>query len=120
MNVAFALACQAPVGGVCRGSAQLTTLERLLGSKLVALNASKRARRHSKRVTVGSIMFPILAGKHAAITVPLNSTGRKLLARFKRLPATLTITLLGPPNTKVVTTTVTFKAKKKKKRKSGH
>jgi hypothetical protein len=52
--------------------------------------------------------------------VPLNGAGRKLLARFKRLPATLTITLLGPPNTKVATTKVTFTAKKKKKRKSGH
>jgi hypothetical protein len=70
-----------------------TTLEKLLASKITGLSA----RRHgSKRVVVGFRELLTPAGKAQKIVVPLNGTGRKLLARFKRLPATLTVSLLTP------------------------
>lgn len=117
-GVSFSLACQAAAGSVCRGLAQLTTLERLLGTRIVALNA--RSKRHSKRVLVGATSFTLAAGAQKKIAVPLNRTGKRLLARFKRIPATLKITLLNtkPPTT--ITTKTTIKAKKKKKHKRHH
>jgi hypothetical protein len=112
------IACQAAAGTVCGGLAQLSTLEKLLGSKIVALSA-KKGKRQSKRVVVGSKSFSLAAGQTQKMSVPLNSTGKKLLARLGRLPATLTISLLNtnPPTTLQAKTTI--KAKQKKKRK-GH
>jgi hypothetical protein len=112
-GVSFLLACKAAVGVVCRGLAQLTTLEHLLGLRILALSAS--ARRHSNRVLVGSKSFALAAGAQQKIVVALNATGRRLLARFGRIPTTLRIKLLNTKPPTVITTKTTIKAKKKKK-----
>jgi hypothetical protein len=44
-------------------------------------------------LTVGRDAFAIPAGQTETIFVPLNQTGRGLLARFHRLPVTLSVTL---------------------------
>jgi hypothetical protein len=115
-GVRFSLVCQAAVGVVCQGVAQLTTLEKLLGKRVTALSA-RREKRHSKRVVIGSTSFSLPAGQSDNIKVPLNSTGRKLLARFRRVPASLQIRLLNTNPPTVLSVKTTIESKKKKKRK---
>jgi hypothetical protein len=111
-RVRFSLRCRAAILGTCRGSAQLTTLERLRRGKIVALFA--RPKRHRKRALVGSKRFTLADGKQEKIVVPLNKRGAKLLASFRRIPATLTIALLNttPPTTIAAHTTIGLKRKR--------
>jgi hypothetical protein len=98
--------------------AQLTTLERLLGQRISALFA--RQKRHSKRVVIGSKSFSLAAGAQQKLVVPLNATGRNLLARFHRIPATLKVTLLNTKPPTVIATKTTIRAKKRKKKRKHH
>jgi hypothetical protein len=117
-SVSFTLACQAAAGKTCLARADLTTLEKLLGTKVVGLSAKARKRFKRKRALVGSTVLTLHPGEQRVVKVPLNATGKKLLAKFRRLPATLKVTLLGPPPTVVKTTKVTFTAKKKAPKKA--
>jgi hypothetical protein len=118
-GVSFSLTCQAAVGTVCKGSAQLSTLEKLLGSKVFALSARK-PKRHSKRLNVGQTTFTLVAGQTQRISVPLSTTGRNLLKRFGRLPVTLAISLLNTTPPTVTTTRATIKAQPKHSGKHHH
>jgi len=110
-GVSVALTCNGATGTGCRGSARLTTLERLLKGKIVALLA--RTKPHRKRATIGSKNFTLAAGARERIVVPLNRRGRKLLARFHRIPATVTITLLSAsPHTSIAAHTTIERRKK--------
>jgi hypothetical protein len=113
-DVSASLTCQAAGGTACRGLARLATLEKLLGSKVLALSASKKKRR-SRRVTVGQTTFVLPAGQTQKISVPLNATGKKLLKQFAALPATMTITLLNTEPPSSVQTKITIKAKPKRR-----
>lgn len=83
------LGCAARSGG-CRITAVLRTTETVRGEKQVV---SARARRRQRTVVVAIKTVRIAAGRALTVTIKLNRTGRKLLARFKRLPVKLTITL---------------------------
>jgi hypothetical protein len=113
-GVSFSLICQAAVSVVCQGVAQLTTLEKLLGKRITALSA-RRQKRHSKRVAIGSTGFSLPAGQSESVKVPLNSAGRRLVARFGRVPASLEIRLLNTNPPTVLSAKTTIKAKKKRK-----
>jgi hypothetical protein len=115
-GVIVAVRCRAPLGVNCRATAVLTTLEHLLGRGIVGFSARKK--RHTQRVVIGSTRFSLSAGQTRRITVPLNRTGTRLVARFGRLPATLKITLLGvkPPTVLVSTTTIKRKPAHKRHR----
>jgi hypothetical protein len=76
----------------CRATETLTTTETIQGGRPVALSASTRRKRRTVIVATKTVM--IQPGKKVTVTVKLNATGRKLLARFGKLPATLTIALL--------------------------
>ena len=112
--VSLSLVCRAVAGVVCRGLAQLTTTERLLGGKILALSARHRPR--NKRVLIGSARFRLAAARRTTIVVPLNATGVRLLARFHRIPATLRIVLLGASTSALITAKVSIRAKHKRKR----
>jgi hypothetical protein len=111
-GASLSLTCQAAAGTVCSGLAQLATLERVLGSKVLAVSASKKTP-HSRRITVGQRAFLLSAGQTQNISVPLNATGEKLLKRFARLPATLTVSLLNTNPLRVVQTKITITTKPK-------
>lgn len=115
-GVRFTVTCAG--GTACNGRAQLSTLERLLGSKTVAVSARSK-KRHSKRVQVASRNFSVAAGKQQTLTMQLNSTGKKLLTRFGRLPVTLTISLLNTAPPTVTTKHTTIKPKKTKRHTHG-
>jgi trimeric autotransporter adhesin len=116
----FKASCQAS-GQLCTGTATLTTTEKLQlpGGKIVGLSARKRQKRvRSRRVVVGSVRFSIPAGQTKTVSVPLNRTGRKLLAKFRRLPVTLAVALNGPNDSPsvVVRSRLTINQQRKKRR----
>jgi hypothetical protein len=76
----------------CQATETLTTTETTQGGRPVALSASTR--RKSRTVIVATKTVMIQPGRTVTVTVKLNATGRKLLARFGKLPVSLTIALL--------------------------
>ncbi|MEA2457455.1 MAG: Glucodextranase, domain [Thermoleophilaceae bacterium] len=76
-GVTFKIKC---LNQACAGTATLQSVVRV-------------ARTKRKTETVGSGKFSLAAGNTKTVTVKLNATGRKLLKRFKRLPAKLTVAL---------------------------
>lgn len=118
-GVSFSLSCQAAPGTTCSGVAELSTLEKMLGQRVTAVSA-KRPKRHSQRVVVGSMQLSLSTGETKKLEVPLNSTGRRLLARFKRLPATLKISLMNTKPPTVLTSTTTIEVQKKTTRERRH
>jgi PKD domain-containing protein len=88
-SVVLQLAC---TGAPCKGEAKLTTREKLISGKLVAVQSRHgKARTTYKKVTVGVSHFTLSQGRTLTVAVALNSTGRGLLARFRKLPVSLTI-----------------------------
>jgi hypothetical protein len=80
-------------GGPCTGEAVLTTREKLRSGKLVAVQSRHaKARTTYRNVVVGVSHFTLAPGQTVEVSVALNTTGRKLLARFKKLPVTLDVT----------------------------
>ncbi len=98
-SVTFAFRCSAPeFAQECAGAATITTTERLgrNGRTVMAVGVAARSPRH-RTVVLGRSEFHANGGAlPQTLTVTLNATGRRLLARFKRLPATLTITATKP------------------------
>jgi hypothetical protein len=96
----------------CPATETLTTTETTRGGRPVALSASTR--RKSRTVIVATKTVMIQSGKKVTVTVKLNATGRKLLARFGKLPVTLTIRLLkNGRHLAIANTKLTVKPKKK-------
>jgi hypothetical protein len=93
-ELGFTLVCQAATGHVCHGYGQLTTTEKLRGQRLIAISARQR-RSRSKRVVVGQVSYLLSAGQRKTIRLSLNALGRRLLARFGKVPVTMTINLFG-------------------------
>ena len=115
--VLVTLICQAPRATTCTGRARLTTVEKRIGQRVIALSArTARKRLRAKRVTVGSRRFSITGSKPTTIKVSLNALGKRLLARFGRLPATLTISLNIPHGKPIIVTTKKLDLKAKKRR----
>lgn len=123
----FELGCSATttfgfVAQECPGEALLTSTERLAANGRVVTGIAAKTPRH-RRVIVGRATFLTTAGKTTVTELILNGTGRRLLAKFKRLPAILRITAnstdVQAPSKMVTVKTVkvTFKAKPKARRK---
>jgi hypothetical protein len=91
-QVTLTLACHGTVGTSCKIHVTLTTVEKRRHGHLIAVVAAKT---HSKKVTLATVTVTIPAGQRLKISLKLNATGRKLLARFGKLPAHLTATLEG-------------------------
>jgi hypothetical protein len=88
------LECSGAAGTSCEVRTSLTTVERTRGGKPVAVSA-RRAKLRSKRVSVGFSKVMIPAGRQVKITVALNGTGKRLLARFGHLPVHLQVVLVS-------------------------
>ena len=105
-KVTFTIGCQGPAGTVCTLQANLTTTERTRAGRLIGVAAAGA----SRQVSVGTARASTTAGRQATFAISLNATGRKLLARFPRLPVHLTVVLLGgPASSTVLTRTLTIK-----------
>ena len=88
------LSCTGAAGQICRFMITLTSSEHLTRSRVIAVTAdavpagvvSRPAR--VKRVTVGVLAVTLHAPQTRTVKIPLNATGRRLLARLHRLPLT--------------------------------
>jgi hypothetical protein len=118
-KVSFKFACKGVVGQSCKVVTTLTTIEKLRGSKIVAVLAKRRhPKTRSRTVTVGAVTVTIPAGQTVGVTVNLNATGRKLLARYHQLPVHLSAVLVvGTTKSTVIAQNLTVKPKSKKRHK---
>ena len=105
---------------VCSGVGALAVRERLAGHKIKGLSAKRhKVKVKSKKVRLAHKSFLLQPGQSQFLTLKLNATGRKLLARFKKLPlrVSVTQTATGAKPVVVKTSKVTLKAPRKHKRK---
>jgi hypothetical protein len=82
----------------------------------VAVSARVKPRRTRTLVIVAAGRYSVPAGATRTITLKLNRTGRSLLKRFHRLPATLTVSGAKPPTRRIVFTAPKPKHKKHHRR----
>ncbi len=108
-RLTFALTCAGLAGQTCRVKARLSTVEKRRAKRILSLAARKRPKVKRKTVTVASRVFTIPAGKRVTARLTLNRAGKRLLKRFHRLPAKLTLKPAGTPRSR----SVKFVAKKK-------
>ena len=85
----------------CRLTLTLTAVETIKGGRVLAIAVRKKV------LVLGSATVTIGAGHSTTARVSLNAAGKKLLARYKKLNAKLTVAESGKT---VGTFTVTFKA----------
>jgi hypothetical protein len=85
-QVTTLLSCP-PIGGECGPlNIELSAQVKVEGKKIVgALAKAKKKKPTVKSVTVGKIAVSLAAGQHKKVTIPLNATGKSLLAKFKHL-----------------------------------
>ncbi len=110
LTVRVTIICHAPTGGICKGIAQLTTIEKLLGNRIIALN-SGHGRRHTRRVVLGSTRFSLRVSQRKKLVLSIGVIGRNLLTRFGRIPATVTITVQNANPPVVISRKATITAK---------
>ncbi|MGO9899949.1 MAG: hypothetical protein ACLP0J_09695 [Solirubrobacteraceae bacterium] len=103
----------------CKLTYSLTSRETVENGKPVAVAASKKIKRTTKTVTIGSAALLLTGGRAHTVKLTLNATGKALLAKFRTLPADLTVTQTQATGAaKVISTQkVTFHAPKAKKNK---
>jgi Putative Ig domain len=105
-GVTITISCSGQKTQNCVGDLSLTTVEHL-----------KKPKKKSKTVTLGSAHYSIAGGGKKVVSVTLNATGKKLLAKNHKLPSKLTLTTTGikqPIATKTITIKPVKKAKPKK------
>jgi hypothetical protein len=112
----------------CSGSAALSATEQLSANGRVVTGVAPTAKaKRSRTVTIGQTTLSGIYVGDIPVTVPakisLNAAGRRLLAKFKRLPATLSVSATAPElrvpakTVTIDTVHVTFKAKAAPRRK---
>jgi hypothetical protein len=86
------LRCAAGAGS-CQAKLGLSTIETLRAGKVVAVGTAAEAKPGTidRIVTVGRIHVHLAAGTKSDVVVALNAAGRRLLAKFGRLPTNLSI-----------------------------
>lgn len=110
-KITVTLLCTGVTGQSCKIALNASTLERLSHGHIRSVSARNR------RVTVASSTITLKAGQRITVSLGLNGTGRRLLARFHRLPVTLKGSLVpaaGKP-TAILNTRLTVKPKPKPK-----
>jgi hypothetical protein len=88
-EVTVDLGCRGPSGERCSGRMQLIVVEQLRGSKVIAVAASRRARKRD--LTVAQRSYSLVARHTKTITIVLGPAGTRLLKRFGRLPVMLAV-----------------------------
>ncbi len=106
-SVSVPVRCSPQAAGACTIKLGLTVSETLRGSRVVAVSAA-RARRVS--AIVGARTSRLRPAQQATLTVALNASGRRLLARRHRLPVRVSVrgTVVGALNAALKSATVTL------------
>jgi hypothetical protein len=127
-RVTFTLACSGAPGTSCEVRSSLTTIEKLRGGNPVAVAArghhgkiKPATETRPRRVSVGSSRLTIPAGTRIAIAIALNATGRRLLARFGRLPVHLSVVLANAGRrSAIIAQDLTVEPRHKAHKRHGH
>ncbi len=106
-TVSVPVTCSAQAAGSCTITVRLTVVETLRGGHAIAV-AARRSRRVT--VTIGASTVHVPAGQRRTVTVALNATGKRLLARLHRLAARLSVsgTVVGALSAQLRSATVTL------------
>jgi hypothetical protein len=119
-TLTLALYCNGTIFQACGGVANLTTTELFAGNKRTVAGVAAKVKR-SRTVGVGRATFAVKGGETDVVKIKLNGIGIRLLGRFKRLPAILSVTantpeLRVPPRMAVVKTArVVFRVKSRRR-----
>jgi len=109
------IACNGAATQSCTGSATATTTETLAadGHTVKGLTATVRKRR-SLKVVVGRTNFSVPGGQTRTVTLKLNAKGKRLLKRFKRLPARVVVSTVDAAGKRkiVASAKVKFRARR--------
>ncbi|HWX46343.1 MAG TPA: hypothetical protein VNY52_13615 [Solirubrobacteraceae bacterium] len=107
--VSVPLTCSRQAAGSCTIRLSLTVVETLHGNRVVAV-AAARTRRAT--VTVGALTVRLAPGQRRTVTVALNATGRRLLARTRRMAVRLSVsgTVVGAIKASLESATLTLTA----------
>jgi hypothetical protein len=106
----IALRCKGQPGQMCRGSATITTYQKLATDHKTVTGLSSDPASKGKLATLAKFAWSVRAGRTITVTVTVNATGGNLLKKFRRLPATLTTTPTYNGYTlSILTAKITFK-----------
>jgi hypothetical protein len=107
--VSVPLTCSAQAAGSCTIKLVLTVQETLSGNRVVAVAARRVT------VTVGTRTVRLRPGQKATATVTLNASGRRLLARMRKLAVRFSVsgTVVGAISASLKSATLTLKASAK-------
>ena len=98
-KVTAALRCTGAAGLFCTVSGRLVVIETMRHGKVIAVgatfSASRKKRATQRSVAIGAATLTLSTGKSATLTIAPNATGLRLLARYRRLPSTLTLDQLS-------------------------
>jgi hypothetical protein len=106
------VSCPAASSAKCSVKVVLVVTETLSGNKVIAVSA-KKAKKHTRTVTLGSATATIKPGGQTHIKVSLNGAGKKLLKARHALKVNLSVTEGGKS---LAAKKVSFKAPKKKRK----
>jgi len=118
ISVGVTVKCAGAATQNCGGVLSVTTIEHLFGPKVRAVTARAKPKKSTKTVRtvkLGTVHFSLAGGGHKTLSITLNKTGQKLLARYRKLPAKLVLTSAGAPKSSL-TKTITFKPKAVKRK----
>ncbi len=124
-TVTVTVSCGAAVGLTCTGTLALTTLEHLGGHTITAITATHKPRKPKKpkhktrRITLATTSYTIAGATSKPLKITLNATARRLLAKYHKLPAKMTLTPSGS-KTAAATISVTIKPSKPKPKHHHH
>jgi len=94
---------------VCRGAARITTYAKLAADGQTVTGPAPSRSGNGKLVTLVDRRLPLKAGNKLQMTIEINRTGKALLAKFGRIPATLTLTPTYGYTLTAITKKITFK-----------
>jgi hypothetical protein len=106
-SVTVNLRCRGLNTQFCRGTVTLTTFEKLSANGKTITGLAPAPSGNGKLVTIAAGGWSIKAGRTLTLIIGLNATGKSLLAKFGKIPATLKITpayngyTLTPTTTKI-------------------
>jgi hypothetical protein len=117
-TASVSLACRGLTGQTCSVKVTLTVTEKLRGNHIVAIGAAaKKSKLKTKTVTVGRVSTKLSASRRTTLKIALNSTGKRLLKKYRKLTTTLRVIQGGKTVSKKK---ITFRAPAKRKKGAQH
>jgi hypothetical protein len=91
-KLTFNLRCQGLATQICKGAAQIATYAKLAADGNTIIGLSYGLAGNGKPVTLATAGYSVKAGNKLQMTIEINRTGKSLLTKFGRIPATLKLT----------------------------